>query len=80
MKLLNVTPRYQWEDEAKHNIYTGARTFEDSAQKRDPFVLLMGEIERKHMTRMLVREWRRGSEVRFVLDDTKNPIFNNRRM
>ena len=51
MKLLNVKPLEQWEDESTHHYKVGTHTYEDDSQHLDPYFHLLAEVERKHMER-----------------------------
>ena len=51
MKLLNVNPHVQWEDESSHHFKVGTHTYEDESQNLDPYFHLIAEVERKHMER-----------------------------
>jgi len=48
MKLLNINPKVQWEDETVHMFKVGTKTYEDEAQETDPYFYLLAEVERKH--------------------------------
>ena len=72
MKLLNVKPHKQWEDDSVHHYKLGAHTYEDDSQQLDPHYHILGEVERKHAERMMVEEFRRGTEVKFEFG-TKRP-------
>ena len=75
MKLLNVKPLEQWEDESTHHYKVGTHTYEDDSQHLDPYFHLLAEVERKHMERQQTMDFRRGTEVKFVLDPKKKPVF-----
>jgi hypothetical protein len=75
MKLLNVKPLEQWEDETTHHYKVGTHTYEDDSQHLDPYFHLIAEVERKHMERQQTMDFRRGTEVKFVLDPKKRPSF-----
>ena len=51
MKLLNVKPLEQWEDDTTHHYKVGTHTYEDDSQHLDPYFHLLAEVERKHMER-----------------------------
>ena len=44
----------------------------------DPAFHTLGEVERKHVERIMVEEFRRGTEVKFEVKD-KKPARNNLR-
>jgi hypothetical protein len=76
MKLLNVKPLEQWQDDTTHHYKVGAHTYEDDSQHLDPYFHLIAEVERKHMERQQAMDFRRGSEIKFVLDPKKKPAFS----
>jgi len=47
MKLLNVKPTPQWEDDTTHHYKLGIHTYEDDSQHLDPYFHLLAEVERK---------------------------------
>ena len=51
MKLLNVKPLVQWEDDTTHHYKLGTHEYEDESQHLDPYFHLVAEVERKHMER-----------------------------
>lgn len=71
MKVLNVKPYNQWEDKHTHHYKLGTHTYEDEAQELDPQYHLLSEAERDEAELHRVREWRKGAEVRFELDEKK---------
>lgn len=75
MKLLNVRARPQWQDETTHHYKVGAHAYEDDGQQMDPYFHLIAEVERKHMERQQALEFRRGTEVKFVMDPKKKPQY-----
>lgn len=75
MKLLNVRARPQWQDETTHHYKVGTHTYEDIGQQMDPYFHLIAEVERKHMERQQALEFRRGTEIKFVLDPKKKPQY-----
>ena len=77
MKVLNVKPFKQWQDESLHHYKLGVHTYEDESQELDPFYHILAEVERKHAERMMVAEWRKGSEVK--LEFGKKPAHVNYR-
>jgi hypothetical protein len=48
MKLLNVKPHKQWQDQSLHHYKLGVHTYEDDSQQLDPAFHILGEVERKH--------------------------------
>lgn len=44
----------------------------------DPHFHLLGEVERKHAEKMMVEEFRRGSEVKFVVSEKKPAHYKYR--
>jgi len=78
MKLLNVKPHRQWEDNSVHHYKLGAHRYEDDSQHLDPHFHLLGEVERKHAEKIMVQDFRRGAEVRFQVGDKKPAHFNYR--
>lgn len=73
MKLLNMKPATQWQDNTTHHYKLGTHVYEDDSQQLDPYFHLLAEVERKHVERQQALEFRRGSEVKFVLDPKKRP-------
>lgn len=65
MKLLNVKPYKQWQDESVHHYKLGAHTYEDDGQQLDPAFHILGEVERKYQEKVAVEAFRKGSEVKF---------------
>jgi hypothetical protein len=49
MKLLNVKPVPQWEDDTVHHYKVGVHTYEDDNQMLDPYFHMLAEVERKAM-------------------------------
>jgi hypothetical protein len=76
MKLLNVKPYVQWEDNTVHHYRLGTHTYEDEAQQTDPYFHLLAEVERKHLEKTQAVEFRRGTEVKIVVDKRKMPNFS----
>lgn len=76
MKLLNVRAVPQWQDETVHHHKVGLHRYEDESQMLDPYYHLLAEVERKHMEKQQVINFRRGTEVKFVLDPKKRPNFS----
>lgn len=75
MNLLNMKPYAQWEDETTHHYKLGTHEYEDESQMHDPYFHLLAEVERKHMERQQTLDFRRGTEVKFVLDPKKRPQY-----
>lgn len=73
MKVLNVKPYNQWEDQSTHHYKLGTHTYEDEAQELDRQFHLLSENERLEAEKQRVREWRKGAEVRFEVGN-KRPI------
>ena len=68
MKLLGVKPRTQWQDTSTHHYKLGLHNYEDEAQEIDVDFHLLSESERKEADRIKTAEWRKGSEVKLVVD------------
>jgi len=79
MKLLNVKPHKQWQDTSVHHYKLGAHTYEDDSQHLDPAFHILGEVERKHAEKTAVEEFRKGSEIKFEVNDKKRPANYNYR-
>jgi len=75
MKLLNVKPLEQWQDDTTHHYKVGTHVYEDDSQHLDPYFHLVAEVERKHMERQQAMDFRRGTEIKLVLDPKKKPVF-----
>jgi len=54
----------------------GIHNYEDEAQELDMDFHLLSESERIHADKIKTREWRRGSEVKMVVDG-REPIYPN---
>ena len=54
MRLLNVRPTEQWQDDTIHHGKAGLKDYEDDAQMLDPEYHLIAEVERKHLDKQLV--------------------------
>jgi hypothetical protein len=52
MKLLNVKPIAQWQDESIHHYKMGVHSYEDRAQELDPAYHIIGEVEREYAERI----------------------------
>ena len=68
MRLLGIKPKTQWQDTSTHHYKLGAHAYEDEAQEIDADFHLLSESERKHADRIKTEEWRRGSEIKMVVD------------
>lgn len=75
MKLLNIKPIPQWQDDTSHHYKVGVHAYEDESQQLDPYYHLLAEVERKHVERQQALEFRRGTEVKIVLDQKKMPVY-----
>jgi len=75
MKLLNVKPVPQWEDDTVHHYKVGVHTYEDDSQQLDPYFHMLAEVERKAMEKQQTLDFRRGTEVKFVVDPKKMPRY-----
>jgi len=78
MKLLGVKPRSQWEDTSTHHHKLGIHQYEDENQELDGDFHILSESERETADRIKTKEWRRGSEIKMVVDGRK-PITPNYR-
>jgi len=76
MKLLNVKPTVQWQEDNTHHYKTGVHEYEDDSQHLDPYYHLIAEVERKHMERQQVLDFRRGSEVKINVDPKKRAVYS----
>lgn len=65
MKLLDVKPFKQWQDESVYHHSMGPHVYEDESQHLDPAYHMLAEVEREHVERWETQEFRKGSEVRF---------------
>jgi len=75
MKLLSVKPVPQWQDDTTHHYKVGVHAYEDEAQHLDPYYHLLAEVERKHCERQQALDFRRGTEVKIVVDQRKMPVY-----
>ena len=75
MKLLNVKPIPQWQDDSTHHYKVGVHAYEDESQQLDPYYHILAEVERSHFERLQALEFRRGTEVKIVLDQKKMPVY-----
>lgn len=73
MKVLNVKPHNQWEDQHTHHYKLGTHDYEDEAQELDPMFHVLSEPERKEAEKQRIKQWRQGAEVRFEVGN-KRPI------
>lgn len=51
MKMLNIKPYTQWQDDTVHHYKAGLHNYEDEAQMTDPYFHLLAEVERNHLER-----------------------------
>lgn len=80
MKVLNVKPHNQWEDQNTHHYKLGVHEYEDEAQELDPTFHVLSEQERKEAEKQRIRQWRSGSEVRFAVPGSRpQPIHYQHR-
>jgi len=68
MKILNVKPIPQWTETNSHHYKAAVKAYEDDSQELDPYYHVLAEVERKHVERQQAFEFRRGTEVKIVLD------------
>lgn len=52
----------------------GYRAYEDDAQQLDPHFHIFGEVERPHMEKLRVKDFRSGTEIKFE-SDIKRPKY-----
>ena len=78
MKLLNIKPHVQWQDQSTHHYRVGMKAYEDESQMLDPYFHLVAEVERKYMERQQVYNFRRGTEVKINIDKNKVPQYPGR--
>lgn len=78
LKLLGVKARNQWQDVHKYHHKQGLHQYEDEGQETDLDFHLLSESERVHADRNATKEFRSGSEIKFVIDGRK-PIYPNYR-
>jgi len=79
MKLLNIKPNVQWEDDTVTHYRLGTHLYEDESQELDPYFHLLAEVERKHMLRNQTINFRRGSEIKLFVDPKKKPVYSSQR-
>lgn len=75
MKLLNIKPIPQWQDETVYHYKSGVHSYEDESQELDPYYHMLAEVERKHVERQQAKKFRLGSEIKIVVDQKKMPIY-----
>ena len=68
MRLLGIKAKTQWQDTSTHHYKIGTHAYEDEAQEIDPDFHLLSESERVHADRIKTEDWRRGSEIKMVVD------------
>ena len=73
MKMLNIKPFTQWQDDTVHHYKLGNHNYEDEAQMTDPYFHLLAEVERKHLEKQMAVDFRRGTEVKLIPDPRKAP-------
>ena len=78
MKVLNVKPHAQWQDETTHHYKLGVHDYEDEAQELDPQFHLLSEEERKAAELQRVKEWRSGHEIKIETKDKKPRRYDYR--
>jgi len=78
MKLLNVKPHRQWQDDTSHHYKLGTHSYEDESQELDPAVHILGEVERKYAEKIAVEEFRKGAEVKFSISEKRPAHYNYR--
>lgn len=71
MKVIGMKPFADWKDETLTHMWGGLHDYEDEHQETDPYFHIFGEIQRPGAEELITREWRRGAEVRFELNDKK---------
>ncbi len=74
LKLLNVKPYTNWQDQSVYHHSMGAKTFEDESQMTDPDYFLSAEVERQYLEKLETKKFRKGAVVRFNVGD-KQPVF-----
>jgi hypothetical protein len=79
MRLLNIKPQSQWQDTHGYYWRFGTRRYEDTNQQYHDSFHTLAEAEREHAEKIATKRWRRGSEVRFVVDGEKKPVFSGTR-
>ena len=76
MKVLNLKPHVQWEDDRLYHYKVSAKSYEDEGQELDPYYHLLAEVERKQMERTEALAFRQGSEIKLLIDAKKRPNFS----
>jgi hypothetical protein len=76
MKLLNIKPFVQWQDDTTHHYKAGIKGYEDEAQMTDPYFHLLAEVERQHLERNEAMRFRKGQEIKLIPDPRKAPVFS----
>ena len=76
MKILNMKPYRQWQDDTKYHYKAGVKAYEDESQSLDPYFHLLAEVERKSLQRHEALGFRKGSEVKLIPDSKKAPVFS----
>ena len=66
MKFLDVQPFRNWKDTSKYHSRIGEHAPEDFAQKVDPEYHMVGEVEREYFERLIFKNHRKGTTVRFA--------------
>lgn len=79
MRLLNIKPHKQWQDTSVHHYKLGAHTYEDDSQHLDPNFHILAEVERKYAEKGAVEDFRKGSEIKFEVNNNKRPAHYNYR-
>ena len=78
MKILDIQPQKGWQDMTSHHYKLGLHHYEDENQEMDPAFHILSESEREEAEKIITKEWRKGTEVNFVLDG-RVPIRPNYR-
>ena len=65
MKLLNVSPHKQWQDQQTHHYKMGVHNYEDENQELDYDFHVLSEVDRKEADRIMTKNFRKGTEVKF---------------
>lgn len=76
MKLLNIKPHAQWEDDRLYHYKISTKAYEDEGQEMDPYFHLLAEVERRQMERTEAFNFRQGTEIKLLLDPKKKPRFS----
>lgn len=67
MKILDIRGKPQWQDDTISHYKLGTHSYEDENQEMDPEWHTLSEVEREEKDNILLKEWRSGTEVNFVL-------------